>query len=147
MPVKQNSNEYQDIIGHAYLGASFATCVFDCLIEDPRYSIHRILWEQLRDVELAIRDQLASLHDSKMLGDSAHWAADYVGAIGKLGLSELLAATVTFGRASLYRLHRLSAIAPKTIAPIYVDLIVLESQLVTAVEAASGSRGTARVSI
>lgn len=90
--------------------------------------------------------QLASLLsgcDADLLAEIAGRAEEYVNAIGRLGLSEVLTAVATFGRASLYRLHGLRAITPQRIGPLYTKIIGLETELVAADENASDRRGHA----
>ncbi|KAF0956914.1 hypothetical protein [Rhodococcus sp. T7] len=142
-----NPSEYQYLLDHAYMGALFATTVFDLLLDDTQYSHHRGDLKQLRDVESTLHHQLASLFTDRAaapLMDTDTRAEDYARSIGRLGWGEIITATISFGNASLCRLHQLRALAPQPDRPLYSTLIRLEGELIALAEDATDHRRNTR---
>ncbi|KAF0966637.1 hypothetical protein [Rhodococcus sp. T7] len=141
-------SEYQYLLGHAYMGAVFATAVFDLLLEDTQYSHHRVALEQLRDLEATLQHHLASLYTDRSASprmDTDTRAEDYTRSIRRLGWGEMMTATTSFGNASLCRLHQLRVLAPQPDRSLYSTLIHLEGNLITLAKDATDSRPTTRL--
>lgn len=137
--MQHDSEEYWRTVEHAYCGASFAGHVFDLLHEHPQYLLNGLFWEQLRDHEYTIQQELAPLlvgcaTDAPAPTDEASRAKDYVDIIERLGESELLIATISFGNAALFRLCQLQAMTHGSVGHLYTRSIEIESEVIAAAE-------------